>query len=264
VTVHYLEIPIELLDDGSNVRAPAKRLSQSDVGLRASILELGVLQPITVVRRGKRFEVLYGHRRTAAARAVGLAAVPAIVETDPDEKPIRQLVENQHRQPVNPIDIARTLRAYLDEHPATNRAALARKLGRNPGWISAKLALLELDVETQDQVARGQLGEGHAYRLAKTRTEAKTTGRPRVLEDSDDGASVSVRVPIEGAGAKGQTGEATIGVDRQTGAIDFVITDGAGYGLMLTLTASAARLLGLRLTQAYQAAAAVAAAGQTA
>lgn len=254
----YVDVPLELLDDGTNVRTPGKRLSQSDVGLRASILELGVLQPITVVQRGKRFEVLYGHRRTEAARAVGLATIPAIVETDPDEKPIRQLVENQHRQPVNPIDIARTLRAYIDDHPDVRQADLARKLGRSQYWVSTKLALLEMDEATQQAVAAGQVGQGRAYAAHKASTTQRNGSRPRVLAlESDDSRSASVTVPLASGG--GPAGKATIGVDHDTGSIDLLIEASDGYGVMLTLSAAAAKLLGLRLTQAYQAASVAAA-----
>lgn len=253
---HYLEIPVELLDDGTNVRTPAKRLSQSDVGLRASILELGVLQPITVVPRGDRYEVLYGHRRTAAARAVGLAAIPAVIETDPEEKPIRQLVENQHRQPVNPLDIAQTLRDYLDGHPDVRQADLAAKLGRSSYWISTKLALLDMDERTQKAVATGQIGQAAAYAAHKAATvQERGRGRARVLSlESEESRSASVSVALASGGAGG-SGKATISVEHDSGSIELVLEDGGGYGVMVSLTAAAAKLLGLRLTQAYQAAA---------
>jgi ParB/RepB/Spo0J family partition protein len=259
----YIEIPLELVDDGTNVRTPAKRLSQSDLGLRASIMELGILQPITVVQRGKRYDVLYGHRRTAAARAVGLAMIPAIVETDPAEKPIRQLVENQHRQPVNPLDIAQTLRDYLDEHPDVRQADLAAKLGRSSYWISTKLALLDMDERLQAEVATGAISEARAQAARKATTVQTRHSRPRILKlDRESGSSASVVVPLSAGG--GKSGQATIGIDRETGSIDFVIQDGTGYGVMLTLTAAAARLLGLRLTQAHAAASVAAARQQSA
>lgn len=268
MTAHLIEVPLELLDEGTNVRSPKRRggqLGQADTGLAGSIAELGVLQPITVVRRGKRFEVLYGHRRTAAARRAGLAAIPAIVEDEPSEKPIRQLVENQHRLPVNPIDIARTLRGYLEEHPETKQADLAAMLGRSSYWISTKLALLDLDPDAQDAVAAGTLGQGSAYAAHKA-TTSQRRGRARIFRidadhlDHEAGQSASVVVPLPGGKGTSSKGEprATISVERgDSPSIEIVLEDGTGHGVMLTLTRDSARLLGHRLMQAFQATAGV-------
>jgi ParB/RepB/Spo0J family partition protein len=259
-----VQVPIELLDDGTNVRSAGTRrrrgeLVASDRGLRDSIRELGVLQPITVCRHGKRFTVLYGHRRTAAARAAGLTEIPAIVEPEPSEKPIRQLVENQHRLPVNPIDIARTLRAYLDEHPETKQADLARMLGRSSYWVSTKLALLDMEPDAQEAVAAGRIGQGSAYAAHKASTSQRA-GRPRVFrldrldDDREPSRSRSVVVPLPSGGVRDKPGQATISVERgELPTIELILEDGAGHGVMLTLARDAARMLGHRLMQAYQA-----------
>jgi ParB/RepB/Spo0J family partition protein len=259
-----IEIPLEVLDDGTNVRTPSSHrrgYGVADVGLAASIAELGVLQPITVCRSGGRFTVLYGHRRTAAARRAGHLTIPAIVEPEPDHKPIRQLVENQHRLQVNPIDIARTLRAYLDENPGTKQHDLARMLGRSTYWISTKLALLEMQPQLQEAVAGEKLSQGLAIAAHKASTAQEAgRGRPRVFRidgdhlDGENAHSASVVVPLPATGAKGTGGKATISVERgEAPSIELVLEDGSGHGVMLTLHREAARMLGHRLMQAYQA-----------
>lgn len=260
-----IDVPIELLDDGTNVRSPSRgrgaHLAGADAGLRDSIFSLGVLQPITVCQHGRRYTVLYGHRRTKAARAAGLVTIPAIVEPEPADKPIRQLVENQHRLPVNPIDIALTLRAYLGEHPEVRQGDLAAMLGRSGYWISTKLALLELDPDLQADVAEGRLSQAAAYAAHKAGTSQRG-GRPRVFRidaahlDHEQGRSASVVVPLPaGPIAPSRTpGKATISVERgEVPTIELVLEDGSGHGVMLTLARDAARMLGHRLLQAYQA-----------
>ena len=47
--------------------------------LSASILEVGILQPLTVRKTGETFTVVSGNRRLMAARMVGLGEVPCIL-----------------------------------------------------------------------------------------------------------------------------------------------------------------------------------------
>lgn len=245
------------IDPGDNVRAPKRHPSPADHGLRQSIRELGVLQPITVTPNGKRFTCLYGHRRLEQARLAGLTAIPAIVEPAPDDKPIRQLVENSHRLSVNPIDIARTIRAYLDEHPEVKQLDLAAKLGRSSGWITGKLALLDLPEEIQAQVAAGKLAGSLAYKVAKGQTPSKPVGRPRSLEVEEGGKVATVKVPLA-TGSGTPPGLATISIEQGSSVIDIVLEDHAGRGALLVLSRDAAKLLGRRLIQAWEATAAAA------
>ena len=75
-----------------------------DVGeLAASIGKVGVLQPVTVAPRGKRFVLVYGHRRLAATRQTALTSIPAIVQPMTEvERIARRTVENLHRKDLTP------------------------------------------------------------------------------------------------------------------------------------------------------------------
>lgn len=65
-----------------NVRGDAR----PDPDLVDSIRDVGVLQPVTVVRtRDGQHRVRYGHRRTLAAIEAEQATVPVIVAGDEDE-----------------------------------------------------------------------------------------------------------------------------------------------------------------------------------
>src|SRR5688500_11918510 len=77
--------------------------------LTASIRELGVLQPV-LVRPGKdegTYELIAGERRWRAAKRAGLQSIPALVKVVGDDASLEQaLVENLHRQDLNPLEEA--------------------------------------------------------------------------------------------------------------------------------------------------------------
>lgn len=245
------ELAVSMIDDGTNVR------EATDAGLVASIRRHGVLQPIVVRRAGRRYQVVMGFRRLAAARRIGLATIPAVIEDAPrDDEILRQVAENTDRRAMNPIDVARALAAYLDAHPGTGKAELAAAMGR-PGptgavWIANKLALLRLDEETQGRIEAGELPEYLALRQRARLGDGR--GQPRVVSLPDeDGRSRSIVVELGDQAGRGTNGLVVIGVDHGIRRVDLVVEDGADRRLALTLSPAEAKLLGRRLTQAYEA-----------
>jgi ParB/RepB/Spo0J family partition protein len=237
-----IDVPLELLDDGPNVRV-------ADAGMRGSIALFGVLQAISVCERDGRYEVLYGHRRVAAARSLDLATIPAIVEPAPANRAVRQVVENLHRREMSPVDIAKVLRAHLDANPGMTMTALGRLIGRSVVYVSHKLELLEMEADVIDQVDRGLLGAETAIRRRRAVVH-HAVGRPRDIPLPDElGRARSVVVPLgEDSGAR----QAVISVNRETREVELVVSAG-DRSVVLTLAPAEAKLLGRRLTQAYEA-----------
>lgn len=238
------EIPLVELEDGPNVRARA------DAGLRKSILEHGVLQPITVAWQGDHFEVLYGHRRLAAARAAGLKTIPAIVEPAPRALAIRQLAENLDRRGLNQMDVARGLKSALEADPDLTKEALAARFGRKPSWVSQKLALLELDPELQQRIEDGTV---NAYAALKHRPRANDgRGRPQIMPlPTEEARSRSIEIPI-GAQHRGKGSKLSVGIEHGSRLVDVVVEVGE-QRLFLGLSITEARLIGRRITQAAEA-----------
>ena len=74
-------------------------------GLAASISQLGVLQPILVRPVPDGFELIAGERRWRAAQRAGLTSIPAVVREIDDDTSLEQaLVENLHREDLNPLE----------------------------------------------------------------------------------------------------------------------------------------------------------------
>jgi ParB family transcriptional regulator, chromosome partitioning protein len=159
-----LEIPVEAV--APNPRQP--RTSFEDEALESlalSIQEVGVLQPIVVRRAGNGFELIAGERRLRAARIAGLATVPAVIRESDDTESLREaLIENIHREDLNPIELAEAFRELLDEL-GLRQETLAERLGMSRSHIANTIRLLQLPAEVQQLVAEGKIQAGHGRTL---------------------------------------------------------------------------------------------------
>src|ERR1700684_1533210 len=134
--------------------------------LVASIQQVGLLQPVVVreVSPG-RFELVMGERRWRASQRAGLTEIPAIVRATTDDDLLRDaLMENLHREQLNPLEEAAAYQQLLDDFGTTHEE-LARRIGRSRPHISNTLRLLNLSPGVQRRVAAGVLTAGHARAL---------------------------------------------------------------------------------------------------
>ena len=145
---------------------PRDHFDEEALGALAdSIREVGVLQPVLVRPVGDGYELIAGERRWRAARRIGLQTIPALVrETDDATALEHALVENLHRDDLNPLEEAAAYQQLLDDFGATHEE-LARKIGRSRPHISNTLRLLNLPPAVQKRVAAGVLSAGHARAL---------------------------------------------------------------------------------------------------
>ncbi|HEX6230518.1 MAG TPA: ParB/RepB/Spo0J family partition protein [Actinomycetota bacterium] len=159
-----LEVPVEAV--APNPRQP--RTSFEDEALEAlavSIQEVGVLQPIVVRRAGQGFELIAGERRLRAAKRAGLATVPAVVRESDDAESLREaLIENIHREDLNPIELAEAFRELLEEL-GLRQETLAERLGVSRSHIANTIRLLQLPVEVQQVLAERKMQAGHGRAL---------------------------------------------------------------------------------------------------
>lgn len=98
--------------------------------------------------------VIDGSSRLAAAREAGLTTVKVMVSDDQgttsEELLESALVANIHRQDLEELDEARALQRLLAIHGS--QRALAKRLHRSQGWVSQRLALLNLVPELQARI----------------------------------------------------------------------------------------------------------------
>lgn len=100
------------------------------------------------------YVVIDGSSRLAAAREAGLAVLKVMVSDDQgstsEELLESALVANIHRQDLEELDEARALQRLLAIHGS--QRTLAKRLHRSQGWVSQRLALLNLTPGLQARI----------------------------------------------------------------------------------------------------------------
>lgn len=154
----------------ANVNQPRTRFDEEALtSLVASVRELGVLQPILVRPAGEgSYELIAGERRWRAAKRAGLTTIPAVVRPVDDVASLEQaVVENLHRQDLNPLEEAAAYQQLVEDFGYTHEQ-LARRVGKSRTAVSNTLRLFQLPPSIQRRVAEGQISAGHARALLGT------------------------------------------------------------------------------------------------
>jgi len=182
-TEGLLEVPANAI--APNPKQPRSRFDDETLAeLAASIREVGILQPIVVRRADGGYEVVAGERRLRAAKLAGLATVPVILRDSEDADLLREaLIENIHREDLNPIELGEAFRQLLDDL-GLKQEELADRVGVSRSHIANTIRLLSLPIDVQQLVADEKLSAGHARALlALADHEAMTTLALRVVAE---------------------------------------------------------------------------------
>lgn len=137
--------------------------SESFIEFQQSIVEQGVLEPITYYVDNGRNIILHGHRRWLAAKLCDLPDVPthrAKRPKDDSRRIIQQLVTGVQRRDLNHLDVANGLLSLVGVY---SQKALAAQFGKSEAWVSQHLGLLNLIPPLQDRVRSGDLAYRAGY-----------------------------------------------------------------------------------------------------
>jgi ParB/RepB/Spo0J family partition protein len=158
LTAKIIEIPINKI--WPNPEQPRNESWGDLEGLKATMENEGLVQYPIVIRKDQpkgngRFMLISGERRWKAAKMGGIKKMFCIWRKDIKEKDIFVLsfMENLQRQPLNPIEEAKSFVRLLKEFHGISVADLAKKLGVSQPKIYNSLKLLELPDEIQRMVA---------------------------------------------------------------------------------------------------------------
>ena len=112
--------------------------------LAASILETGLLNPIILVPRDGRYEIVAGDCRYQAFMSLGRDEIPAFVkDLDVDDVSILRATENLQRKDLTVIEEARIFRTLHLDH-GLDFAQIAKRTGKSPGQVKRKYDILNL------------------------------------------------------------------------------------------------------------------------
>jgi ParB family chromosome partitioning protein len=167
--------------------------------LATSIAEQGLLQPIGVIHMwGSTYRVVYGHRRLQASRHLGLERIPCLLlDTDPDELLVPQLVENLQRLDLNDLEKAEAMgrlrQRFEQQSPHLSAGELDDMAGEaislSGRTVRRYLSLLELSLEIQALIRQGDLTVTQAQHLLRIRNER--TREELAREAAEEGLTAS-------------------------------------------------------------------------
>ncbi|MBR6425624.1 MAG: ParB/RepB/Spo0J family partition protein [Oscillospiraceae bacterium] len=173
-------LPVHLIRP--NPGQPRKVFEQQALQeLSESIVQFGVLQPLTVRRRDRDYELVAGERRLRAARLAGLREVPCIVVScDELESGMLALVENLQRRDLDYIEQAQGLERLMRLYGLSQEQA-ALRVGLSQSAIANKLRLLRHSEPVLAALREHHLTERHARALLRLSTEEQRLAAIQVI-----------------------------------------------------------------------------------
>lgn len=156
--------------------------------LANSISAVGLQQPVVVrpipeasVLADVSHELVFGHRRHAAAQLAGLETITAIVREYSDDEVLEiQIVENSQREDVHPLDEAEGFEALIERGRSV--AEVADRIGRPPAFVARRLQLLNLTPGSRQAFDEERLSIGAAMALARLPETLQNQALEELLE----------------------------------------------------------------------------------
>jgi ParB family chromosome partitioning protein len=160
----YAELDVELLKP--NPLQPRMKFDNQAIDeLAQSIRETGIVQPVLVVPDDGHYKIIVGERRWRAALKAGLKKIPVMIRNLPPEKQLEvSIIENIHREDLNPVEIALAYQRMSSEWNYTQQD-IAEKVGKDRTSVTNYLRLLKLPQEIRDSLVEENLSMGHARAL---------------------------------------------------------------------------------------------------
>lgn len=157
--------------------------------LSDSIVEHGLLQPVTVIEKNEdEYVLVAGERRLRAHKLANLEKIKAFI-IDADEFKLRELalIENIQRDDLNIVELAYSYAQLINEHDLTHEE-LSKRVFKSRTSITNTLRLLQLSSYVQQLLANSKISAGHAkVMLGLSEDEQK------MVADSIIGQKLSVR-----------------------------------------------------------------------
>ncbi len=152
--------------------------------LGESIRSYGILNPLTVRRRGGRYELIAGERRLRAAKLAGLCEVPCMVmEVDMENAGLISLIENLQRRDLDFIEEANGISQLIHMFGMSQEEA-ARRIGKSQSAVANKLRLLRLPEDILAKLREENLTERHGRALLRLDSAEKQRAALAHIEEN--------------------------------------------------------------------------------
>ncbi len=142
---------------------PRKNFSEDSIKeLANSIKKVGILNPLIVKKEKEKYVIVSGERRFRASKIAGLNEIPVIIKEKIDKKTSFEIsiIENIHREDLNPIEEAESFKKLIEEFNYTHQQ-IGELIGKDRTYITNSLRLLKLSDYVKDCISKGMVSPGH-------------------------------------------------------------------------------------------------------
>ena len=160
-TSDVLRIPVDLIEP--NPYQPRMSFAAEAMQeLADSIRTFGLIQPITVRRKGDKYQIISGERRFRASIMAGMDMIPAYIRDASEQGMLEMaIVENIQRENLDPIEVAMSYQRLMEECNLTQEQ-MADRVGKKRASVANQLRLLRLPAKVQHDLKVGLVSVGHA------------------------------------------------------------------------------------------------------
>ena len=160
-TSDVLRIPVDRMEP--NPFQPRMNFDQEALQeLAESIRTFGLIQPVTVRKKGSKYQIISGERRYRASILAGMDMIPAYIRDANDQGMLEMaIVENIQRENLDPIEVAMSYQRLMEECRLTQEQ-MADRVGKKRASVANQLRLLKLPAKVQHDLKVGLLSVGHA------------------------------------------------------------------------------------------------------
>ena len=160
-TSDVLRIPVDLIEP--NPFQPRMNFDPEALQeLSDSIRTFGLIQPITVRKKGAKYQIISGERRFRASTLAGMDMIPAYIRDATDQGMLEMaIVENIQRENLDPIEVAMSYQRLMEECRLTQEQ-MADRVGKKRASVANQLRLLRLPAKVQHDLKVGLVSVGHA------------------------------------------------------------------------------------------------------
>lgn len=167
-------VELKIIDVEPNKDQPRKQFDLQKLdSLTSSIKIHGVIQPILVVKKDDRYQIIAGERRWRAAKNAGLKVIPAIIR-EYDETTVMEiaLIENLQREDLNPVEEAQGYHSLMEKFNMTQEK-ISERVGKSRSAVANALRLLHLAKDIQVMLEKGEISGGHAKAILSLSSKAQ-------------------------------------------------------------------------------------------
>ncbi len=152
--------------------------------LKQSIIQHGIINPISVRKMDNHYQIIAGERRYRAACMAGFTEIPCVVLTSNQQQcALISLVENIQRCDLDFVEEALSYRKIIDEF-GLKQEELANSVGKTQSSVANKLRILKLDEGLLALMREHSLTERHARALLKLPEEKRMNALKYIIEQN--------------------------------------------------------------------------------